>query len=156
MASSSFMRLSSKKRSRLPASFASGAGPTSSGGTRYRAVRPRPRGLARGRPSGSTGRGPRRPPSVGEVMEFANNYYAEVKERDTGIGAMELLINRPGSRVYAEPGPNMMWNNKYGMMAGGRGMGGMMGPGGRGMMGGYSSAPPRNAQGDKMPVSPDR
>src|SRR5215212_9469807 len=93
---------------------------------------------------------------VAEVMEFANNYYAEVKERDTGIGAMELLINRPGSRVYAEPGPNMMWNTKYGMMAGGRGMGGMMGPGGRGMMGGYSSAPPRNAQGDKMPVSPDR
>lgn len=93
---------------------------------------------------------------VAEVMEFANNYYAEVKERDTGIGAMELLINRPGSRVYAEPGPNMMWNTKYGMMAGGRGMGGMMGPGGRGMMGGYSSAPPRNSQGDKMPVSPDR
>jgi hypothetical protein len=93
---------------------------------------------------------------VAEVMEFANNYYAEVKERDTGIGAIELLINRPGSRVYAEPGPNMMWNTKYGMMAGGRGMGGMMGPGGRGMMGGYSSAPLRNAQGDKMPVSPDR
>jgi hypothetical protein len=105
---------------------------------------------------------------VAEVMEFANNYYAEVKEKDTGIGAMELLINRPGSRVYPEPGPNMMWNTKYGMMSGGRGMGGMMGPngggmmgpGGRGMMGGYSSASPRSSQGnatnDKMPVSSDR
>src|SRR5215212_3931363 len=41
---------------------------------------------------------------VVEVMEFANNYYAEVKEKDSGIGAMELLINRPGSRVYPEPG----------------------------------------------------
>jgi hypothetical protein len=105
---------------------------------------------------------------VSEVMEFANNYYAEVKEKDTGIGAMELLINRPGNRVYPEPGPNMMWNTKYGMMSGGRGYGGMMGPngggmmgpGGRGMMGGYgSSAPTQNPQGttaDKMPVSSDR
>jgi len=105
---------------------------------------------------------------VAEVMEFSNNYYAEVKEKDTGIGAMELLISRPGSRVYPEPGPNMMWNIKYGMMSGGRGYGGMMGPNGRGMMGpdgrgmmgGYrSSAPPRNSQGntaDKMPVSSNR
>jgi hypothetical protein len=104
---------------------------------------------------------------VAEVMEFANNYYAEVMEKNTGIGAMELLLNRPGSRVYPEPGPNMMWNTKYGMMSGGRGMGGMMrpnggmmGPGGRGMMGGYSSASPRSSQGnttnDKMPVSSDK
>jgi hypothetical protein len=79
---------------------------------------------------------------------------------------MELLINRPGSRVYPEPGPNMMRNTKYGMMSRGRGYGGMMGPnggmmgpGGRGMMGGYSSAPARTSQGttaDKMPVSSDR
>ena len=55
---------------------------------------------------------------VGEVMEFSNNYYAEVEEKDTHIGAMELLINRPGNRVYPEPGPNMMWNTKYGMMSG--------------------------------------
>jgi hypothetical protein len=55
---------------------------------------------------------------VSEVMEFANNYYTEVKEKNTGIGAMELLISRPGSRVYQEPGPNMIWNTKYGMMSG--------------------------------------
>lgn len=89
---------------------------------------------------------------VTEVMEFANNYYAEVKEKDTGIGAMELLINRPGNRVYPEPGPNMMWNTKYGMMSGGRGMGGMMS--------GYSSASRRSSQGnaanDEMPVNSDR
>jgi hypothetical protein len=94
---------------------------------------------------------------VAEVMEFANNYYAEVKEEDTGIGAMELLINRPGSRVYPEPGPNMMWNTKYGMMSGGRGSGGMMGPG---MMGGSPSASatqnPQSTTGAKMTVSPDR
>ena len=33
---------------------------------------------------------------VTEVMEFANNYYAEVEEKDTGIGAMEApcLLSR--------------------------------------------------------------
>jgi hypothetical protein len=97
---------------------------------------------------------------VGEVMEFANNYYAEVEEKDTGIGAMELLINRPGSRVYPEPGPNMMWNTKYGMMSGSGGYGRMMGPNGGGMMGGSSaSASVQNAPGnttDKMDVSPEQ
>jgi len=105
---------------------------------------------------------------VGEVMEFSNNYYAVVEEKDTSIGAMELLIDRPGNRVYPEPGPNMMWNTKYGMMSGSGGYGRMMGPGGRGMMGPngggtmgeYSSAPPRNSQGsttgDKMAVSSEQ
>jgi hypothetical protein len=72
---------------------------------------------------------------VAEVMEFANNYYAEVREKDTGIGAMELLIDKPGGQVYPEPGPNMMWNAKYGMMSGVGGYRGMMGPNGGGMMG---------------------
>jgi len=98
---------------------------------------------------------------VGEVMEFANNYYAEVKEKDTGIGAMELLINRPGSRVYPEPGPNMMWNTKYGMMSGSGGYGRMMGPNGRGMMGGSSASAsaqnaPSNNTTDKMSVGPEQ
>jgi hypothetical protein len=72
---------------------------------------------------------------VAEVMEFTNNYYAEVREKDTGIGAMELLIDKPGGQVYPEPGPNMMWNTKYGMMSGSGGYGGMMGPNRGGMMG---------------------
>jgi hypothetical protein len=101
-------------------------------------------------------------------MEFTNNYYAEVEEKDTGIGAMELLIGRPGSRVYQEPGPNMMWNTKYGMMSGSGGYGrmmgprgrGMMGPNGSGMMGGASASPsaqkPRGNTADKMAVSSDQ
>jgi hypothetical protein len=72
---------------------------------------------------------------VTEVMEFANTYYAEVREKDTGIGAIELLVEKPGGTVYPEPGPNMMWNTKYGMMAGSGGNWGMMGPNGHGMMG---------------------
>jgi hypothetical protein len=68
---------------------------------------------------------------VVDVMEFANNFYAEVEESDTGIHAMELLIDKRSGRVHLELGPNMMWNTKYGMMGGQ----GMMGPNGQGMMG---------------------
>jgi hypothetical protein len=64
-----------------------------------------------------------------EVMEFERNYYAIVAEEETGIGAMELLVDKRNGAVGPEPGPNMMWNAKYGMM----GRGSMMG-----MMGGYS------------------
>jgi hypothetical protein len=94
---------------------------------------------------------------VTEVMEFANNYYAEVREEDTGIGAMELLIDKPSGQVYPEPGPNMMWNTKYGMMSGGRAMGGMMGPGRGGMMGPNSlgRTQPGGLAGE-MTVSPEQ
>jgi len=51
-----------------------------------------------------------------EVMEFSNNFYAEVEEESTGVHAFELLINRYTGAVYPEPGPNMMWNTKYGHM----------------------------------------
>jgi hypothetical protein len=69
---------------------------------------------------------------VHEVMEFERNYYAIVSEKDTGIGAMELLVDKDTGAVGPEQGPNMMWNAKYGMMAGGGMMrrGGMMGRGG--------------------------
>src|SRR5215208_4245387 len=76
---------------------------------------------------------------VVDVMEFTNNYYAQVRESDSGIGAMELLIDKRTGWVRPEPGPNMMWNTKYGMMGGRGGMGAMMGqggPNGGGMMGG--------------------
>lgn len=62
---------------------------------------------------------------VAEVMEFEYNFYAIVRESDTGIGAMELLVDKWTGAVGPEMGPNMMWNGKYGMH-GGRGMG-MMG-----------------------------
>ena len=57
---------------------------------------------------------------VTEVMEFERNFYAIVAEQDTGIGAMELLIDKSSGAVGPEPGPNMMWNAKYGMHGGGR------------------------------------
>jgi hypothetical protein len=75
-----------------------------------------------------------------EVMEFTWNFYAEVKEKDTGIHAMELLIDKYTGQVYPETGPNMMWNTKYGMM-------------GRGMMGGRYASGTLTAE---MPVPPEQ
>jgi hypothetical protein len=70
---------------------------------------------------------------VTEVMRFERNDYAIVSEPDSGVGAMELLIDPVTGRVGPEPGPNMMWNERYGMHQG-RGGWGMMGRG-WGMMG---------------------
>lgn len=84
-----------------------------------------------------------------EVMIFDNHAYAEIVEKSTGIGAMEVLIDPLSMTVYPEHGPNMMWNLKY------SGMGSMMG----GMMGGWRSwqnpetSPQLSAE---MPVSPER
>jgi hypothetical protein len=62
---------------------------------------------------------------IAELMEFERNYYAIVREHDTGIGAMELLVDRTTGAVGPEMGPNMMWNARYGMhRRGGMMMGG--------------------------------
>jgi hypothetical protein len=71
--------------------------------------------------------------SIKEIMEFQNNFYIIYYEKDTGIGAFEMLIWKQASSygmmgggmmdgrvaiglIAPEPGPNMMWNTKYGMM----------------------------------------
>jgi hypothetical protein len=75
---------------------------------------------------------------IDELMEFNQNYYASIREKSTGIGAFELLVNKATGAVGYEPGPTMAWNAKYGMM---RGFGGMMG---------------RGSNSGAMTVSPDR
>jgi hypothetical protein len=62
---------------------------------------------------------------VKEVMEFELNFYFIVYEKSTGVGAFEMLMDRYSGGIRPEPGPNMMWNTKYGMMSG-MGRGGMM------------------------------
>ncbi|MBN2086361.1 MAG: hypothetical protein JW748_14170 [Anaerolineales bacterium] len=51
---------------------------------------------------------------VAEVMEFERNFYAVIVEKDGGRGAVEVLIDPYRGNVTPEPGPNMMWNGKYG------------------------------------------
>lgn len=70
-------------------------------------------------------------------MEFSENFYTEVEEQSTDIHAFELLIDRYTGVVYPEPGPNMMWNARYGRMAG--------------MMGGW-----RGRQAGPIPVTSER
>lgn len=53
-----------------------------------------------------------------EVMAFENNFYGVVVEKETGRGALELLVDPYTGLVYPEHGPNMMWNEKYGHMGG--------------------------------------
>jgi hypothetical protein len=72
-----------------------------------------------------------------EVMEFENNFYVEVIEQSSGIHAFELLVNRNTGVVSPEPGPNMMWNTRYGHMGG--------------MMGGWSAG-----ETGPMPETPEQ
>lgn len=83
-----------------------------------------------------------------EIIEFSNVYYAVVTEKSTGKGAFSLLVDRYNGNVTFEMGPPMMWNLKYGRLAGGMGM---MGPGG--MMGsgmGYGRGPGAMGPGGMM------
>ena len=80
--------------------------------------------------------------AIDEIMEFQNNFYAQIREGATGPNAFELLVDPVSGNVWPEYGPNMMWNTKYGHMAtGGRG----------GMMGGYA---PTTQPTTDMPVTP--
>ncbi|MBZ0298418.1 MAG: hypothetical protein K8J31_01700 [Anaerolineae bacterium] len=63
-----------------------------------------------------------RPLELSEVMQFDNHFYGEAVETETGRAAFEFLIDPQTGTVVGEPGPNMMWNLRYGMPMG-RGMG---------------------------------
>jgi len=52
---------------------------------------------------------------IAELIEFAQDYYAVVKE-NMGRGAMELLVDKATGAVGPDYGPNMVWNARYGMM----------------------------------------
>jgi hypothetical protein len=52
---------------------------------------------------------------VSEVMTFANNFYAQFVD-DQGRGVAEVLVDRYTGFTSPEPGPNMMWNTRAGMM----------------------------------------
>lgn len=49
-----------------------------------------------------------------DFMSFSENYYAQVVDAK-GNGLVEILADRYTGSVYLEPGPNMMWNTRWGM-----------------------------------------
>jgi hypothetical protein len=71
---------------------------------------------------------------IAEVMVFDNNAYVRVVEQGTGIGAFELLVDPATQVAYPEPGPDVMWNLKYGGLNHQNMMGGRAS-----MMGSYTS-----------------
>jgi hypothetical protein len=58
------------------------------------------------------------PLALGEVMRFSNHFYGQAVETETGRSAFEFLIDPTTGTVIGEPGPNMMWNLRYGMTMG--------------------------------------
>ncbi len=87
--------------------------------------------------------------AVEDIMIFDNHAYAQIVEKDSGIGVMEVLVDPTTKAVYPEMGPNMMWNQKYGMMAG-YGRYGMMG----GRFGFNNQRPSTTGTPTEMPLSP--
>ncbi|HUX40045.1 MAG TPA: hypothetical protein VMV83_02670 [Rectinemataceae bacterium] len=55
--------------------------------------------------------------AISEIMEFDNQFYVAFAEKDSGVGAFEMLMDKYTGTMTPEPGPDMMWNLKYGMMA---------------------------------------
>jgi hypothetical protein len=51
--------------------------------------------------------------TIGDFMEFSLNYYVELKDT-TNASIAEILIDRYNGGITPEPGPNMMWNTRYG------------------------------------------
>jgi len=49
-----------------------------------------------------------------QVLEFKNGFYAVITEKDTGRGALEVLIDPFRGMVLREAGPSLQWNLKYG------------------------------------------
>jgi hypothetical protein len=89
---------------------------------------------------------------LGEVMIFDNHAYAEIVEKDSGIGVMEVLVDPITKAVFPEMGPNMMWNLKYGMMSGFSRYGMMGGFGSNNMMGNAGTADISA----EMPITPEK
>ena len=52
---------------------------------------------------------------IDEFEEYSHNFYVSLIEKSTGIGAIEIIIDRHSGSLQPEP-QSMMWNSKYGIM----------------------------------------
>ncbi len=60
---------------------------------------------------------------VKTIQEYTNVYYVPIIEKDTGLGAFELAVNKYTGAVVPMQGPTLTWDTKYGVI----GTNGMMG-----------------------------
>lgn len=49
-----------------------------------------------------------------QMIQFPDGFYALIREKNTGMGAMELIVDPATGAVASGFGPTMMWNQKYG------------------------------------------
>jgi hypothetical protein len=85
---------------------------------------------------------------TGEVMQFAENFYVRLDDRQ-GKPATEVLVDPSSGDVTLEYGAAMMWNTRYGTMTA-TDAGRMMNGGSAGMMGGSRAGMMGNASGAGM------
>lgn len=51
---------------------------------------------------------------IEDLMAFSSNYYGVVKDAKNDQYIAEVVVDRYSGSAYPEPGPNMMWNTRYG------------------------------------------
>lgn len=51
---------------------------------------------------------------VEDFMVFSSNYYAVLKDTGSGQDIAEIIVDRYSGSIYPEPGPNIMWNTRFG------------------------------------------
>lgn len=51
---------------------------------------------------------------IEDFMAFSSNYYAVLNNTTSGESIAEILVDRYSGATYPEPGPNMMWNTRFG------------------------------------------
>jgi len=52
--------------------------------------------------------------TVEDFMVFSSNYYAVLNDTASGQDIAEIIVDRYSGSTYPEPGPNMMWNTRFG------------------------------------------
>lgn len=90
---------------------------------------------------------------LGEVLIFDTHAYVVVKETATGNGAFELVVDPMNKLAHPEPGPDTLWNLKYGgvLQSGMQDMPGGMGRFGPGPKGPGANDPDANATPNPTP-----
>jgi len=51
---------------------------------------------------------------VEDFMTFSGNYYAILEDNESKKGMAEVLVDRYSGLARPEPGPNMLWNTRFG------------------------------------------
>lgn len=51
---------------------------------------------------------------IEDFMAFSSNYYAVLNDTASNQDIAEILVDRYSGSTYPEPGPNMMWNTRFG------------------------------------------